>query len=116
MFRVGSRGLTLFKGNELETYPLIEELSHNFVGMIVMRMRNWKQWLCKILFGVGCVPFTQTTLVGWEKTLEILLFEEESDYEDEICNRTEWSSIRSVIIRVINNPNWTTRSSVTNES
>ena len=30
-----------------------------------MRRRNWKQWLCKILFGEGCVPFTQITLVGW---------------------------------------------------
>lgn len=45
MFCVGSRGLTLFKGNELETYPLIQTR---------------------------------------EKTLETLLFEEESDYEDEI--------------------------------
>ena len=42
-----------------------EELSHNFLGTIVMRRINWKQWLCKILFGEGCVPFTQITLVGW---------------------------------------------------
>ena len=48
-------------------YPLqiLQKNCLNFLGMIVMRRRNWKQWLCKILFGEAYAPFTQTTLVGW---------------------------------------------------